>query len=398
VKNPTGTHVTSNAPRWRRMLAVVWRWLIEPSPSIVEPERRLQARLLMAMLLILIILGLLSLTLSLLGFYAEAGETETVGLSFRWITLAAVLVLAVEYGLSRTVHYPLAAVLIVVTLLIATFLIAIITPDPQFLYFLILGGLVGSLFLSARVTAMIFAITLIGLMFQPALAAGVFTSNNMNALFFILAVGGLVVMAAALRQRYLEQLDWRTQQLVESEARLRELSIRDPLTGLFNRRYLEEVLALEMIRAVRKQYPIGIIMADIDHFKRFNDTHGHAAGDAVLVQVGNLLRTHVRSSDVTCRYGGEEFILILPEASRKITQMRAELIRKAAGQFHPQYEDQTLESVTLSLGVAVFPDHGSTEDAVLKATDDALYRAKREGRDRVVVADSESNSHACPQT
>ncbi len=367
----------------------MWHWLIEPSASIVEPERRLTARLLMAMLLILIILGLLSLTLSQFGVYTKPGEPKSVGAVFDWITLTAVLLLAVEYGLSRSMHYyPLATALAVGTVLSATFVIVIVNPNNlQFLFFLILGGLVGSLFLSARATAIVFVVTFIGLLLLPTFAPGFSISNNANALFFTLTVGGLVVMAAALRQRYHEQLDWRTQQLLESEARLRELSIRDPLTGLFNRRYMEEVLALEMSRAVRKQYPIGIIMADIDHFKRFNDTHGHAAGDAVLVQVGNLLRTHVRSSDVTCRYGGEEFILILPEASREITQIRAEQMREASSQLHVQYEDQTLEPVTLSLGVAIFPDHGSTIDALFGAADTALYCAKREGRDRVVVAD-----------
>jgi len=389
MKNIIDTNSSSKTPRWRRMLAVVWHWLIEPSASIVEPERRLTARLLMAMLLILIILGLLSLTLSQFGFYTKPGEPKSVGSVFDWITLTAVLLLAVEYGLSRSMHYyPLATALAVGTVLSATFVVVIISPNNlQFLFFLILGGLVGSLFLSARATAIVFIVTFIGLLLLPTFVPGFSTLNNANALFFILAVGGLVVMAAALRQRYHEQLDWRTQQLLESEARLRELSIRDPLTGLFNRRYMEEVLALEMSRAVRKQYPIGIIMADIDHFKRFNDTHGHAAGDAVLVQVGNLLRTHVRSSDVTCRYGGEEFILILPEASREITQIRAEQMRKDSSQLHVQYEDQTLEPVTLSLGVAIFPDHGSTIDALFGAADTALYCAKREGRDRVVVAD-----------
>jgi diguanylate cyclase (GGDEF)-like protein len=389
MKNFIDTNSSSKTPRWRRMLAVVWHWLIEPSASIVEPERRLTARLLMAMLLILIILGLLSLTLSQFGFYTKPGEPKSVGSVFDWVTLTAVLLLAVEYGLSRSMHYyPLATALAVGTVLSATFVIVIVNPNNlQFLFFLILGGLVGSLFLSARATAIVFIVTFIGLLLLPTFVPGFSTLNNANALFFILAVGGLVVMAAALRQRYHEQLDWRTQQLLESEARLRELSIRDPLTGLFNRRYMEEVLALEMSRAVRKQYPIGIIMADIDHFKRFNDTHGHAAGDAILVQVGNLLRTHVRSSDVTCRYGGEEFILILPEASREITQIRAEKMREDASQLHVQYEDQTLEPVTLSLGVAIFPDHGSTIEALFGAADTALYCAKREGRDRVVVAD-----------
>ena len=388
MKNVTGTNTSSKTPRWLRILAAAWRWLIEPSPSVVEPERRLRARLLMAMLLVLIILGLLSLTASLLGLYSIPGEPKTVGLAFRWITLIVVLLLAFVYGLSRTVYYPLAAALTVGTVLGATFTIVIVNSEnPQFLFFLVLGGLIGSLFLSARSTAIIFLATFLGLLLLPAIAPGISTSNNVNALFFILTVGGLVVMAAMLRQRYLEQIDWQTQLLVESEARLRELSIRDPLTGLFNRRYLEEVLALEMIRAARKPYPIGIIMADIDHFKRFNDIHGHAAGDSVLVQVANLLCTHVRASDVTCRYGGEEFIIILPEASRKITQMRAEQMREDAKCLRVRHEEQTLEAVTLSLGVAVFPDHGSTNDAILKAADNAMYRAKRDGRDRVVVAD-----------
>ncbi|RPJ18421.1 MAG: GGDEF domain-containing protein, partial [Chloroflexi bacterium] len=136
-----------------------------------------------------------------------------------------------------------------------------------------------------------------------------------------------------------------------------------------------------------KQYPIGIIMADIDHFKQFNDLHGHAAGDTVLVQIASLLRTHVRSSDVICRYGGEEFIIILPEASQDITLMRAERMRENAGHLHLQYEGQTLKAVTLSLGVAIFPDHGSTIAALLAAADSALYRAKHAGRNRVMAVD-----------
>jgi diguanylate cyclase (GGDEF)-like protein len=296
--------------------------------------------------------------------------------------------MVVEYGLSRTVHYPLAAGLVVMTVFSATFSIVIANPEnPQYLYFLVIGGLLGSLFLSARMTAIIFAVTLLGMMFLSIFVAGISTSHNLTAFVFILTVGGLVVMASILRQHYLVRIHWQTLQLVESEAEQRELSIRDPLTGLFNRRYLEETLTLEMIRAARKQHPIGVIMVDIDHFKRINDLHGHAAGDAVLVQMGDFLLTHVRSSDVICRYGGEEFILVLPEATRKITQMRAEQIREDARHLHVQYEEQTLEAFTLSLGVAVFPEHGSTYDVILRAVDTALYRAKRDGRDRVCVAD-----------
>lgn len=387
MKNFIDTTNLSKMPRWLRILADIWRWLIRPSPAIVEPVARLQAHILIAMLLVVIALGLLSLILSVLGLYAPPGEPKTEISVFDWITLTVVLLLAVEYGLSRSVHFPVAAGLAVGTVLSATFVMVILTPENlQLLYFLIIGGLISGLFLSARATAIVFVVTFIGLLLLPTFAAEFTLLNDLNALFFILTVGVLVVMVAALRQRYLEQINWQTQQLVASEARLRELSIRDPLTGLFNRRYLEEVLTLEMIRAVRKGYPIGIIMADVDHFKQFNDTHGHAAGDAVLVQVGNFLRMHIRSSDVACRYGGEEFLLILPEASREITQMRAEHMCADVRHLHVEFEGQTLEAVTLSLGVAVFPGHGSTKDAILGAVDTALYRAKGEGRDRVVVA------------
>ena len=127
-------------------------------------------------------------------------------------------------------------------------------------------------------------------------------------------------------------------------------------------------------------------MADIDHFKQFNDIHGHAAGDAVLVQVAHFLQAHVREADFTCRYGGEEFLMILPEATREITQLRAEQIREQIHGLQVQYQGQSLEAVTLSLGVAMFPQHGSTKELLFNAVDSALYRAKHEGRDRVIVA------------
>jgi len=167
---------------------------------------------------------------------------------------------------------------------------------------------------------------------------------------------------------------------------LRHQSIRDPLTGLFNRRYMEETLERETRRVARAQRPLGIIMLDVDHFKLFNDTFGHDAGDALLREFGNFLRAHVRGEDVACRYGGEEFTLILPEASLEVTRQRAEHLRGDIKHLHAQYHDQPLGAVALSLGVAVFPDHGSTGEVVLKAADAALYRAKGEGRDRVVVA------------
>jgi len=171
--------------------------------------------------------------------------------------------------------------------------------------------------------------------------------------------------------------------LLKRDAHLREQSVRDHQTGLFNRRYMKETLERELLRASRKQLSLGIIMLDVDNFKRYNDTFGHAAGDAILQELGKLLLEHFRGEDIPSRYGGDEFIIVMPDASPEVTKARAELIRENV--HHIKFKGQTLEVVTLSLGVAAFPKDGSTSIELLKAVDDKLYHAKHEGRDRVVV-------------
>ena len=174
--------------------------------------------------------------------------------------------------------------------------------------------------------------------------------------------------------------------LLKSEALLREMSVRDHLTGLFNRRYMEETLERELRRASRKQNSIGVIMLDVDDFKRFNDTYGHPAGDEILRVLGNLMLGHVRGDDIPCRYGGDEFLIVLPDASRKITKERAERLSDLAGHCNIQFDGQVIEAVTLSLGVAIFPENGSTSEILVRAADAALYRAKRERHGRVEMA------------
>jgi diguanylate cyclase (GGDEF)-like protein len=168
---------------------------------------------------------------------------------------------------------------------------------------------------------------------------------------------------------------------------LRGQSIRDPLTGLFNRRYMEETLDRELRRSERESRPLALILLDIDRFKHFNDTFGHEAGDTILASLGSLLRSASRAGDVACRYGGEEFVLILPAASLADAQRRAEEIREAIRGLRVALGSRPLEAIRCSMGVAAFPEHGAGGSALIRAADAALYRAKREGRDQVVLAD-----------
>ena len=167
---------------------------------------------------------------------------------------------------------------------------------------------------------------------------------------------------------------------------LRSQSIRDPLTGLFNRRFMEESLELEIKRASRNQRPLGMIMMDLDHFKYFNDSFGHDAGDLLLKELGALLRGNIRGEDIACRYGGEEFTIILPEGTGAVTRQRAEFFKEAIQRLDIYYRGHPLGRITASMGVAIFPDHGRTAKALVEAADKALYRSKSAGRDKVTLA------------
>jgi len=171
---------------------------------------------------------------------------------------------------------------------------------------------------------------------------------------------------------------------------LRNQSICDPLTGLFNRRYMEESLEREFSRANRKKSRVAIIMMDIDHFKRFNDTYGHQAGDALLRALGELLKKSTRGQDIACRYGGEEFAIVLCDTSLDGALQRSEILRQQVKQMCVEHANQLLGTISISMGVALYPDHGATIGDVLKAADQALYSAKREGRDRVTAWSAES--------
>lgn len=183
-----------------------------------------------------------------------------------------------------------------------------------------------------------------------------------------------------------ERLQAQLNEIASLHDQLHEQAIRDPLTGLFNRRYMSDALEREMRRAERHQRPLGILMIEIDNFKQFNDSFGHDAGDLTLKKVAELVQVNIRADDIPCRFGGDEFILILPETALEAASQCAERLRENASVFQLEYEGKPLSGLTLSIGVAVFPKHGETGALALRAADEAMYQAKQTGKNRVIVA------------
>jgi diguanylate cyclase (GGDEF)-like protein len=197
----------------------------------------------------------------------------------------------------------------------------------------------------------------------------------------------LEIVRAALDQEIKKRI-WAEQELTQSNHRLKDQVMHDGLTGLYNRRYLEESLSREESRARRSGRALGVMMIDIDDFKRFNDTLGHAAGDAVLRAMGQYLLMAARGEDIVCRYGGEEFVLVMSQAPHNTVLHRAEKLRQGVQQLGIEYEGRLVGPITVSIGIGVFPDHGDSVEAVLRAADAAMYQAKQLGRNRVVVGDN----------
>jgi diguanylate cyclase (GGDEF)-like protein len=191
-------------------------------------------------------------------------------------------------------------------------------------------------------------------------------------------------MVANLRQSR-KELAAINERLREKNNELEELSITDGLTGLYNRKHLMDTLTHEVTQAQRQNRPFSVLMMDIDHFKKYNDTFGHQAGDDVLVKMASTLRESARNVDFAARYGGEEFLVLLPEtgledALEVAQRIRTQMAEKTFGMGKKKV------NITVSIGVAEFPQHGDTRESIIASADGALYKAKRLGRNRVVRA------------
>lgn len=200
------------------------------------------------------------------------------------------------------------------------------------------------------------------------------TGVNWLSLFaFIVATSAIAVSFGHTNRKQLEQIH--------------DLSIRDSLTGLYNRRYMEETFDREIERIIRKERKLAVILTDVDRFKSINDSYGHVVGDLVLAYIAQTLKNNTRSSDVVCRYGGDEFILILPECSKQEAISRSETIRALVAQSVFEFDGKCIQNVTLSFGISELPEDGSNRIDLISAADKALYLSKQSGRNRISSTD-----------
>jgi diguanylate cyclase (GGDEF)-like protein len=310
-----------------------------------------------------------------------------------YIVLITILLslLLVAFFLNRSGHYTVAAQIAVACGMIGPwgavfFDQSILQGDFIPLVYTSLSLFLAAILLPVRQTVILAVIefaALLSLSFIIPASAGI---NWPSLLAFIFFTSILSVVSTFISHRDMMQIDIQMQLLTKREAQMRELSVRDPLTGLYNRRFLEETVDQRILLAQQEHTPLSLIIADVDHFKRYNDLYGHVEGDTMLRLIGAALRSRIRSSDMVCRFGGEEFVIVLPGASLDVAQQRADFIRGEVKQIQEENRDQIPSTVTISIGVACYPQHGQDRIALLRAADEAMYRAKDNGRDRVEIA------------
>ncbi len=301
------------------------------------------------------------------------------------LIIGLIIYMILAFVLNRRGYYKVSAILLVAGSALApraslVFDTSILHGDFVPLLYLTFSVLLSSILLPSFITILLAAFQFTGLSLVLFFSTVTPTFNWFSFLAYAFLTSVFSILANSIIQGDLKQIQSQTQQLARNAAIMREQSIRDDLTCLYNRRFMVETLKRETLRAARKQTPLGIIMLDVDHFKQVNDTQGHAAGDAVLQKLGTFILGQVRQSDVVCRYGGDEFVVVLPEIARETAIERAEQLRlglKSLG-FPP--------FVKLSLGLAFYPENGRDDEALLKSADDALYEAKHDGGDCVRLA------------
>ena len=347
-------------------------------PTAISTKLEYRQRRLLAWVLVSLVL--FSTALLFIMFFNPQQNPEwrqynnLIGGVIVFLIIAYVLNCKAQYQISAILLTTIAAVVPWISLLFDS---AILQGDFVPLTYITFSILMSSILLPAAITIGLATFQFIGISFVFILCPATVAFNWVSFLAFIFLTSVFSIIANNIIQLDIRKIESLARQLTLNEVRLQELSTRDYLTNLFNRRYMEETVVREIQRTKRSQGSFGVIILDVDKFKHINDTLGHAIGDSVLQEIGNFLAQQIRQSDVACRYGGDEFVLVLPDASREVTTKRAEQLRERVVSLNLPVP------ITISLGIAIFPENGSDSNTLLKFADQALYRAKHAGGNRL---------------
>ncbi len=370
----------------KRAASGMLRWLTDLPSPMPQPQLRRERMLAWLITALLVLLGL---ALPLIGV---TPDDPVVQARYASMIAALLVVLAVAGGLNRLGHYRIAAYVTVIAAMTGPALSLWLDPsvargDLMPLAYGVLAVFLSAVLLPVRATIALTVLSVGSIAYALLVGHDTgLTPHLASLLGFLVATTVLTLIATQLTRRDLDETDRVARQLTQNALHHREQSVRDPLTGLFNRRFLDETLNREIERSARRGATLGLIVLDIDHFKTLNDTCGHAAGDTVLRTLGGYLQKHLRSEDIACRYGGDEFLLVLPETPPETVLALAEDICSGARALKPRPTGRAFPTVSLSVGVATYPKHGMTAESLVLSADQALYAAKRGGRNRVCSA------------
>ncbi len=342
--------------------------------EITQPIVVIRVRVLNWLQLSLIVLIVASLVLVVLVNPPGSLQRDVYGKLIGGI----IALMCTAWVFNRIGRYTISAVLTVLCAIIGPWGSFLFDPNVSYgdllpLTYVSISVLLASILVSPRITLGVAIFQLIVLIGVLVSIPGIKSSNWPSLLAFICIISVLSITASYIIQRYLQQL--------------LDYSIRDHLTDLFNKRYFEATLKDEMRRAENKNLEIGLIMIDIDGFKQFNDQYGHQVGDKILQLIGQNFVEQVNLPDTVCRYGGDEFVIIVPNCTTSSITQLAEQLRVSTKTLTLPHQGVDITDLAISLGIAMFPHHGISFADLLAAADTALYQAKQGGRNRKVLYD-----------